>query len=296
MPDESRAFVVHRVASWARRLTVAQAAGLIAGATLSVVMLYAASAAADVPARATGAAQAAGATQGASATSVPTLEPLFDNWQLPFGGPGLTAATPTPVPATATASPMSTPTSTATTAPLPTSTAPPPAPAVAAPPIRQAPAAPVATPTPVPPPPAPTGLDTSPMDGYAQALFDATNRRRAGAGVAPLRVNGWLIGIARIRSQDMAQHGYFAHVSPVTGDNAFTLMDKYGVPYGWAGENLAENNYPLGDSVSVADDALWNSPPHRENILNHNYTDIGIALAVDAAGMKYFTIIFTGPG
>ena len=108
-------------------------------------------------------------------------------------------------------------------------------------------------------------------------------------------MNGWLIGIARLRSQDMAEHHYFAHVSPVTGDNAFTLMDKHGVPYGWAGENLAENNYPLSDAVAVADTALWNSPPHRENILNANYTDMGVALVVDSSGMNYFTIIFTGP-
>ena len=133
------------------------------------------------------------------------------------------------------------------------------------------------------------------MDSYAQALFDDTNRRRAGAGLPPLRANGWLVGIARLRSQDMAQNHYFAHVSPVTGDNAFDLMDKHGVPYGWAGENLAENNYPLADAVAVADAALWNSPPHRENILGPNYTDMGIALAVDASGMNYFTIIFTGP-
>ena len=133
------------------------------------------------------------------------------------------------------------------------------------------------------------------MDGYSRALFEATNGRRIATGLPPLRVNGYLIGIGRIRSQDMAAHNYFAHVSPVTGDNAFTLMDLHGVPYGWAGENLAKNNYPDADTVTVADNALWNSPPHRENILNPNYTDMGIALAVDASGMKYFTIIFTGP-
>ena len=133
------------------------------------------------------------------------------------------------------------------------------------------------------------------MDAYSQALFDDTNRHRVASGLPPLRANGYLAGIARIRSQDMADHDYFAHVSPITGDNAFRLMDKHGVPYGWAGENLAKNNYPDSEAVSVADVALWNSPPHRENILNPHYTDIGIALVTDADGMKYFTIVFTGP-
>lgn len=133
------------------------------------------------------------------------------------------------------------------------------------------------------------------MDGFETALFNATNARRVSSGLAPLRVNGYLVGVARIRSDDMAALNYFAHESPVTGATAFSLMDAYGVPFSWAGENLAKNNYPDGEAVAVADEALWNSPPHRENILNPNYTDVGIALTVDATGMKYFTILYTGP-
>ncbi len=133
------------------------------------------------------------------------------------------------------------------------------------------------------------------MDGYEQALFDATNRRRASAGLPPVRPNGALVGVARIRSDDMAANDYFAHTSPVTGDTAFSLMDAFAVPYAWAGENLAKNNYPAAEAVAVADEALWNSPPHRENILNPNFTDTGIALTIDAGGMFYFTIIFSGP-
>ena len=201
----------------------------------------------------------------------------------------------TPVPSTATQVPP-----TATPAPpnaTPRARAAATQPAAAPPPPTVAPPV-VAEPTAPPPPPAPaapTGLDTSPMDPYSQALFDATNRRRIDSGLQPLRANGYLVGIARIRSQDMADHNYFAHVSPITGDNAFTLMDRHGVPYGWAGENLAKNNYEKSECVHVADEALWNSPPHKENILNPNYTDMGIALVVDASGMNYFTIIFTGP-
>jgi len=119
--------------------------------------------------------------------------------------------------------------------------------------------------------------------------------RRVSQGLAPLRANGYLVGVARIRSQDMATNNYFAHTSPVTGDTAFSLMDAYGVPYDWAGENLAMNNYPAAECVGVADQALWDSPPHRENILNPNYTEMGIGLRASPGGMYYFTILFTGP-
>ena len=154
---------------------------------------------------------------------------------------------------------------------------------------------PPAPPPPAAPAPAASGLDTSPMTALEQALFNDTNRRRASQGLPALVPNQSLIGIARIRSQDMATHHYFSHTSPVTGDTAFSLMDRYGIPYAWAGENLAENNYPLDQCEQVADDALWNSPPHRENILNTHYTQAGVGFAEDASGMVYFTVIFTGP-
>lgn len=164
-------------------------------------------------------------------------------------------------------------------APEPTVTTPPPAP------------------TPPPPPPVPAvgaGLDTSPMSRYEQTLFDATNQRRASQGLAPLRPNGYLVGVARIRSLDMATNNYFAHTSPVTGDTAFSLMEAYNVAFDWVGENLAMNGYPLAGCVGVAEQALWDSTAHRENMLNSHYTDVGIGLRVRADGMCYFTILFSG--
>ena len=118
------------------------------------------------------------------------------------------------------------------------------------------------------------------MDPYAQALFDATNRRRASVGVAPLRANGYLNAIARMRSQEMSDYDYFSHTSPVTGENVFDLMERFGVPFGYAGENLALNNYSESETVAVADQALWDSPSHHENIVNPYYTQVGIALGV----------------
>ena len=201
-----------------------------------------------------------------------------------------------PTPTATLVPPSPTATTTAVPPPAPTPTVVPPSatprPMQAAAPPPPPPPPPLAT---APPPPAASSLDTSPMDAYARALLSGTNARRVSNGLAPLAENGYLNGIARIRSQDMADHNYFAHVSPITGDDAFGLMDKHGVPYGWAGENLAKNNYPESECVDVAEQALWESPPHRENILNPHYTDVGIALVVDATGMKYFTIVFTGP-
>jgi uncharacterized protein YkwD len=111
--------------------------------------------------------------------------------------------------------------------------------------------------------------------------------------MAPLQLDSSLVMVARERSNDMVKRGYFGHVSP-TGDTAFSLMDRYGIPYAWAGENLARNNYPDDESVAVSLRDWMASQGHRDNILGSHYQTVGVGAAVDGAGMKYFTLVFVG--
>ena len=184
------------------------------------------------------------------------------------------------------------PTPTATLKPTPTAT---PEPTAVPPPPPPPAAAPASDPPPAPPPPAPSSsCPTASMSGYALALFNATNNERTQQGLPALAAHACVTYVAQLRSTDMAQQGYFAHTSP-QGQTAFSLMDANNVSYGWAGENLARNNYPNDQTVAVAIRDLMASPGHRANILSTNYTHMGIGFAVDGAGMKYFTMIYIGP-
>ena len=137
------------------------------------------------------------------------------------------------------------------------------------------------------------------MNGYAQDLFDAINGQRAENGVPALVLDSCVVYVAQVRSDDMAARNYFSHTDPNEGPEAsalaFRLLDKFGVPHGWAGENLARNNYPDGETVAVSIRDLMASPDHRANILSTHYTAMGVAMADDGNGMKYFTMIFVGP-
>jgi uncharacterized protein YkwD len=190
------------------------------------------------------------------------------------------------------------PTPTPSPTPLPTPTPEPPKPPPSSGGGSPAPAAPPASePEPQPPPSEPppsSGCPTASMGSFARGLFDAANRERTSRGLPALAAHGCVVYVAQIRSDDMADRGYFSHTSP-DGSTAFSLMDQYGVPYGWAGENLARNNYPDNQTVQVAIENLMNSQGHRDNILSTNYTHMGIGFAVDGAGMKYYTMIFIGP-
>jgi uncharacterized protein YkwD len=225
----------------------------------------------------------------AALSPTPTLEPL------PPAAPVEEEAPPAPEP----------PPTQAPAPPPPTSTPVPPPPTTEAPPPTQAPPAPAPTattappPPPPPPPPTPTPVPAPPpapvsLTAMEQQMFVAHNTERAAAGVAALQADARLVEIARRRAEDMAARNYFSHTSP-TGETAFSLMGQIGYVYGIAGENIARNNYPDSQSVSVAMSGFMNSAGHRQNILDGRFNRVGIGMAVGADGMKYFAVVFAGP-
>jgi len=103
-------------------------------------------------------------------------------------------------------------------------------------------------------------------------MLDLVNKERSTAGLAPLKMDAKLMGIARLKSKDMIDKNYFSHTSPTYGD-PFAMMKDYGVEYLMAGENLAGNS-----SLPGAHEALMNSPGHRANILKPEFTHVGIGV------------------
>ena len=105
-------------------------------------------------------------------------------------------------------------------------------------------------------------------------LIDETNADRGAERVAPLAASAVLAEAARMKAEDMAAKGYFAHTSP-EGLTPWHWLDKAGYAFSSAGENLAVNFF---DSHDVA--AAWmNSPTHRANLMNPEFAEIGIGTA-----------------
>lgn len=128
---------------------------------------------------------------------------------------------------------------------------------------------PVVTPRPVPNHPAtPVGNLTADEN----LILQQVNAERAKAGLKPLQIDSRLTQTARTKSQDMIARGYFSHQSPTLG-SPFDQMQRAGISYRYAGENIAGNSSAAGAMVS------WmNSAGHRANILNPNFTHIGIGV------------------
>ncbi|MGN7357267.1 CAP domain-containing protein [Paenibacillus sp. SAF-054] len=113
---------------------------------------------------------------------------------------------------------------------------------------------------------------TSNQSSFAAEVIKLVNQERAKAGLKALSENTKLSGMAMDKAKDMSNNNYFDHNSPTYG-SPFDMMKKYGISYSYAGENIAKGQKTPSDVMT----AWMNSQGHRANILNSNYTTIGVA-------------------
>ncbi len=215
----------------------------------------------------------AGCPNQASVTAqTPTTQTSQTQQPRPSSSPRRTISitTITTVPGEASRQPATAPTTrttaaTTATQPRPTSTA-----------------QPTATTTPQPRP-------TGDITGQMLTLVNAERQR---AGVAPLTLNSQLSAAAQRHVQDMANNGNHSH----TGTDGSSPGQRIAaVGYGAAtwGENIQWGNSYI--SPAAAMQRWMESDAHRRNILNPNYTELGVAHVVSASGRPYWVQKFGRP-
>ena len=116
---------------------------------------------------------------------------------------------------------------------------------------------------------------------------DAENSAETGGRAQPLKWSEKLAAVARAHSRDMIEQRYFDHVDR-EGRTLSARMDAAVIPWRALGENIAING-----TVSGAEASFMNEPRfqknHRANILNANYTDVGIGIVQGPNGSLYIT-------
>lgn len=122
---------------------------------------------------------------------------------------------------------------------------------------------------------------------FEQEVVRLTNEVRAENGLAPVEADSSLQSVADAKSQDMIENDYFAHESPTYG-SPFDMMKEFGVSYEGAGENIAAGQDTPQDVV----DAWMDSPGHRDNILNPDFTHIAIGYEEGGEYGQYWTQMF----
>jgi len=116
---------------------------------------------------------------------------------------------------------------------------------------------------------------------------DPENSAETAGRAQPLRWNEKLAAVARAHSRDMIEQRYFHHVDS-EGRTLSVRMNAAGIHWRALGENIAING-----TVSGAEAAFMNEPRfqknHRANILNANFTDVGIGIVQGPKGSLYIT-------
>lgn len=128
-------------------------------------------------------------------------------------------------------------------------------------------------------------VDSS-VAAYEAEVVRLVNEIRQENGLKPLRANWELSRVARYKSQDMKDKGYFAHNSPTYG-TPFQMIRAFGISFRTAGENIA---YGYATPKAVVN-GWMNSSGHRANILNGSYTQIGVGYVAQG---NYWTQMFIG--
>lgn len=106
-----------------------------------------------------------------------------------------------------------------------------------------------------------------------EKIITLTNQERTNANLNSLKVDPLLNKAAQTKGADMIALDYWAHNSP-RGVTPWVFITDTGYYYLYAGENLARDFAAPEAVVS----AWMASSTHRDNLLNPNYQDIGVAI------------------
>lgn len=143
------------------------------------------------------------------------------------------------------------------------------------------------TPAPRPTPP-PAAVPAGPS-AEVVAILNLTNAERASRGVAPLSLHPQLTQAAEAHFADQFSQGCLnlSHTG-TDGSSPFDRIKSTGFNYRAAGENLA-CGFRTPESVVIG----WmNSELHMANVVNGNFTHIGIVAEPDASGRMYWVQVF----
>lgn len=121
----------------------------------------------------------------------------------------------------------------------------------------------------------PPAISGSFSEQLEEGIFNLVNTERASQGLPALRPNDALSDVARRKSLNMGDLGYFSHTAP-DGTTTADWLRSEGHAFSRWGENIA--NFGVNATAKEIMNGWMNSPGHRANILDHNFTLLGVGV------------------
>jgi uncharacterized protein YkwD len=127
------------------------------------------------------------------------------------------------------------------------------------------------------------------LNNDEDALIKLTNVERRRASLALFIPDPALMHMAREHSRSMARLQQLSHT--IEGRSFSVRLNESGYQSMAAGENVAEGQV---DATEAVQDWM-RSPGHRTNIMNGQYSHIGVAVSVSKSGRRFYTQVFARP-
>lgn len=122
----------------------------------------------------------------------------------------------------------------------------------------------------------------------ADRILELVNSERGSRGLTALTQNALLAAAADAHAGDMAANSFFSHTGS-DGSSVSARATAAGYVWSSIGENIGQ-----GDLTPQAMMNLWmNSDGHRANILNSDYTELGVG--VNGSGGTLWVQVFGRP-
>jgi uncharacterized protein YkwD len=125
----------------------------------------------------------------------------------------------------------------------------------------------------------------------SRAVFDLMNQKRVENGRPALAWSDDLARVASLHSENMAEYSFFSHRGLDSKLVSQRADDAQVGRWRAIGENIA---YHRGykDPAAKAIELWLDSPGHRQNMLNPDWKETAIGVAIAADGSYYFTQVF----
>ena len=134
---------------------------------------------------------------------------------------------------------------------------------------------------------------TEPASGQAwrDEILRLVNEERQREGLSAVVRNDTLEEQATQYACELIYYDFFAHVNPMTGSELRDRALEFEYDYLIIGENLAAGQSTPAEAVT----AWMNSEKHRENILNPEFTELGVGVRTGGRYGTYWVQEFGRP-
>lgn len=120
--------------------------------------------------------------------------------------------------------------------------------------------------------------------GMAMQIFETTNVIRVRHQLPAFQWDDKSAEVALNHSKDMCDNNYFSHTSPTRGELS-DRFQQHNIPYQMLGENIAAKQVTSFAAV----EGWLNSPGHRVNLLNRDFTHLGVGVCEDVYTQNFLT-------